>query len=183
LISDEEIDILSVVSNNTSEHEVFYRPWEGRAVKRTWRGGVYGQIPCPLNGKLDRKNAKPSEYLRRMAFQILLFDSDLKLEGVTISDKPSMVLFQPTGQPCFVVSQRWFERGGRVTTEDIATFMEDAGFREVKGSYFGWSRPADGMIVVDAKPDNFIKTAVGLVPIDLQMTQFSAIELRAAGLL
>jgi hypothetical protein len=117
-----------------------------------------------------------------MAFQILLFDSDLKLEGVTISDKPSMVLFQPSGQPCFVVSQRWFERGDRATTEDIIAFMEDAGFQEVPGSYFGWCRKVDRMIVVDAKPDNFIKTAVGIVPIDLQMTQFSPDEMKAAGL-
>jgi hypothetical protein len=181
LISDAEVDILPLVSNSTSEHEVFIRPWENRAVKRTW-AGVYGQIPVPLNGELGRKNAKPSEYLRRMAFQILLFDSDLKLEGVTISDKPSMVLFQPSGQPSFVVSQRWFEKEGKVTTEEIKELLEDSGFQFVPKAYFGWFRKEDGMIVVDAKPDNFIKTAVGLVPIDLQMAQFTPEEMKAAGL-
>jgi hypothetical protein len=117
-----------------------------------------------------------------MAFQILLFDSDLKLEGVTISTKPSMLLFQPSGQPSFVVSQRWFERTDRVTTEQIKELMEDSGFEFVPKAYFGWFRKEDGMIVVDAKPDNFINTAVGLVPIDLQMTQFTRDEMTAAGL-
>ncbi|MEI9997862.1 MAG: hypothetical protein WDO13_01140 [Verrucomicrobiota bacterium] len=28
LISDAEIDVLPVVSNSTSEHEVFFRPWK-----------------------------------------------------------------------------------------------------------------------------------------------------------
>jgi hypothetical protein len=181
LISDTEIDVLPLVSNSTSEHEVFFRPWESRAVKRT-RAGVYGQIPVPLNGKLDRKNAKPSEYLRRMALQILFIDSDLKLEGVTISDKPSIVLFEPPGQPSFVISQTWFERTDRVTTEEIEELMKDSGFEFVPKAYFGWFRKEDRMIVVDAKPDNFIKTVVGLVPIDLQMAQFTSEEMKASGL-
>jgi hypothetical protein len=181
LIPEAEIDALPLVSNSTSEHEVFFRPSEGRAVKRT-RAGVYGQIPTPLNGKLDRKNAKPSEYLRRMALQILFIDSDLKLEGVIISEKPSIILFEPPGQPSFVISQRWFERTDRVTTEEIRELMEDSGFQLVPRSYFGWFRREDRMVVVDAKPDNFIKTAAGLVPIDLQMAQFTPDEMRAAGL-
>ena len=60
--------------------------------------------------------------------------------------------------------------------------MEDSGFQFVPKAYFGWFRKEDGMIVVDAKPDNFIKTAVGLVPIDLQMAQFTPDEMKAAGL-
>jgi hypothetical protein len=37
-------------------------------------------------------------------------------------------------------------------------------------------------VIVDAKPDNFIKTPAGLIPIDLQMAQFSPEQLKAAGL-
>jgi hypothetical protein len=182
LISDAEIDVLSVVSNSTSEHEVFFRFWDGRAIKRT-RAGVYGQIPIPLNGKIDRKNAKPSEYLRRMALQILFIDSELKLEGVTISpDKPSIVLFEPPGQPSFVISQRFFEKTDAVTTEEIKELMEDSGFQFDPKAYFGWFRREDRLIVVDAKPDNFIKTAAGLIPIDLQMAQFTPEEMKTAGL-
>ncbi len=117
-----------------------------------------------------------------MALQILFIDSDLKLEGVIISEKPSIILFEPPGQPSFVISQRWFERTDRVTTEEIRELMEDSGFQLVPRSYFGWFRREDRMVVVDAKPDNFIKTAAGLVPIDLQMAQFTPDEMRAAGL-
>ena len=55
--------------------------------------------------------------------------------------------------------------------ERVAEFMQDEGFVEVPGSYFGWVRPGDGVAVVDAKPDNFILTEEGVVPIDLQMAQ------------
>jgi hypothetical protein len=181
LIAPEAIDVLPVVSNSTSEHEVFFRPWEGRAVKRTW-AGVYGQVPTPVNGALGRKNAVPTEYLRRMLLQILLFDSDLILEGVSISNKPSMVLFEPPGRPSFVISQRWFELVDKATTEDIGTLMEEAGFTFLPKAYFGWYRAEDRIVVVDAKPDNFIKTSVGLVPIDLQIGQFTPEEMAAAAL-
>jgi hypothetical protein len=72
---------------------------------------------------------------------------------------------------------------GKVTTEEIRALMEEAGFEFVPKAYFGWFRRADGMVVVDAKPDNFIKTAVGLVPIDLQMAQFTQEEMQDAGLI
>jgi len=103
LIPADTLDSLPLVSNSTSEHEVFYRFWDDRAVKRTWPG-VYGQIPVPANGGLDRCNATPSEYLRRMALHIEVFFSDLRLEGVTISDKPSMIIGQRSGQPSIVIS-------------------------------------------------------------------------------
>ena len=181
LIPDSALDRLDTVSNSTSEHEVFYRPDDARAVKRTW-AGVYGQIPCAADGKLDRRNASPSEYLRRMALHISVFGSDLALEGVTISSKPSMIIGQPAGQPSIVISQRWYEREGLATNEAIHEMLVEEGFRPVPSSYFGWYRPADGSVIVDAKPDNFIKTSAGLIPIDLQMAQFSPEQLKAAGL-
>jgi hypothetical protein len=46
----------------------------------------------------------------------------------------------------------------------------------------GDRRHSDGTVIVDAKPDNFIKTLAGLIPIDLQMSQFSPEQLKAAGL-
>jgi hypothetical protein len=56
------------------------------------------------------------------------------------------------------------------------------GFRSVPASYFGWYRFGDGVVIVDAKPDNFINTAAGVVPIDLQMAQFTQDQLTASGL-
>ncbi|MFM2199007.1 MAG: hypothetical protein RLZZ505_2439 [Verrucomicrobiota bacterium] len=127
LIPDSDLDRLETVSNSTSEHEVFYRPADSRAVKRTW-AGVYGQIPCVAEGRLDRRNASPSEYLRRMALHISVFGSDLALEGVTVSSKPSMIIGQPAGQPSIVISQRWYEREGLATNEAIHEMLVGEGF-------------------------------------------------------
>ena len=181
LIPANALDSLPLVSNSTSEHEVFYRFQDDRVVKRTWPG-VYGQIPVPADGGLGRRNATASEYLRRMALHIEVFSSDLRLEGVTISDKPSMVIGQPSGQPSIVISQRWYQKDGVATNEIIHAYLVEEGFRPVPSSYFGWYRPEDGVVIVDAKPDNFIRSNEGLLPIDLQMAQFSPEQLKAAGL-
>jgi hypothetical protein len=80
---------------------------------------------------LDRRNATPSEYLKRMALHIAVFGSDLQFEGVTISAKPSMIIGQPSGQPSIVISQRWYEKDGVATNEAIHDFLVDEGFRSV----------------------------------------------------
>jgi hypothetical protein len=118
----------------------------------------------------------------RMALHIEAFASDIRLEGVTISEKPSMIIGQPPGQPSIVISQRWYAKNGTATNEDIHDLLVSEGFRPVPTSYFGWFRPEDGVVIVDAKPDNFIQTTEGLIPIDLQMAQFSPEQLIAAGL-
>ncbi len=118
-----------------------------------------------------------------MALQIEVFESDLKLEGVSISEKPSMVIGEPSGQPSFVISQPWYERTDRATSEEIDALLKEEGFSPVRGSYFGWFRAADGVVIVDAKPDNFIRTTEGILPIDLQMAQFTPQQLAEAGLL
>jgi Serine/Threonine/Tyrosine Kinase found in polyvalent proteins len=181
LIEEDRFDPLSVISNHTSEHEVFLDIGERRAIKRTWPG-VYGQIPSANAGKLDRRNATPTEYLSRMALHIAVFGSDIRFEGVTISGKPSMIIGQPAGQPSLVVSQQWYEKEGVATAETIHDFMVAQGFRPVPASYYGWFRPTDGIVIVDAKPDNFIQTSGGLIAIDLQIAQFNAAELSACGL-
>lgn len=181
LIPDSFFHDLVVISEATSEHKVYFRQSDRRAVKKTW-AGVYGQVPSPNNGKLDRKNATPAEYLRRMSFQIEIFGSDFKLEGVSVSDEPSMIIGQPSGQPSFVISQCWLEKSGTAKNEDITAYLEEEGFASVPDSYFGWYRSADSVVIVDAKPDNFIKTAAGLVPIDLQIAVFSEDQVIEAGL-
>jgi hypothetical protein len=66
---------------------------------------------------------------------------------------------------------------------EIAISLKKDGFVPVPQSYFGWYREADGVVIVDAKPDNFVKTQLGVVPIDLQMAVFSKEQAREAGLL
>ncbi|MCE0521993.1 MAG: hypothetical protein LV480_03685 [Methylacidiphilales bacterium] len=172
---------LEVVSECTSEHKVFYRADDNRAIKRTW-AGVYGQIPTVQDCALSRRNALPSEYLRRMALQISVFKSDIQLVGVFISEEPSMIIGQPPGEPSLVISQEWFEKDAAPSLTEIADYMRSEGFVHDPKAYFGWYRTADGVIIVDAKPDNFIKTIFGLMPIDLQMAQFSIRQMKEIGL-
>ena len=94
----------------------------------------------------------------------------------------SMVLFEPPGQPSFVISQEWFEGGKAPTMDEIAERLVADGFFSAPHSYFGWYRLLDGVVIVDAKPDNFVKTPAGVVPIDLQMAVFTEEQLKEAGL-
>ena len=45
--------------------------------------------------------------------------------------------------------------------------MRALGFSEIH-SFYGWKHE-DGAVVLDAKPDNFIKSEAGIIPIDLQI--------------
>jgi hypothetical protein len=170
-----------LVSDSTSEHKVFHCKETDRAIKHTWPG-VFGQIPAPKDGHLDRCNASPSEYLTRMALQLQVFGGDINLEGVFISDQPGLIIGQPVGEPSLVINQQWYERSAVATNEIIHDFLVQEGFRSVPSSYFGWYRPDDRIVIVDAKPDNFILTKEGLIPIDLQMIQFTEEQMIAAGL-
>ena len=49
--------------------------------------------------------------------------------------------------------------------------MESLGFTQMKDAYYGWFRENDRVTIVDARPDNFIMSAVGVVPIDVVISQ------------
>ncbi len=98
IISEQLFENLNLVSNSTSEHEVFFREVDSRAVKRTL-AGFFGQVPFPENGKLGRRNATPSEYLQRMALQLAVFGGDIRLEGVYSCDKPSLIVCKRGEKP------------------------------------------------------------------------------------
>jgi hypothetical protein len=175
IVPDHVFEQLTLVSNTTSEHEVRYRELDDCAVKRTWAGN-FGQIPAIEGNGMDRKPATRRQYLHRMRLQNAVFESTFLLEGVSQSDKPSMIIGQPSGQPSFVVSQKWVEphdpNDSAPTESELESFMIDNGFRRIPASYFGWWRPTDGVVALDAKRDNFVRSPQGVIPIDLQMWQF-----------
>lgn len=168
----------ATISSHTSEHEVWLDETYCRAIKRTWPG-VFGQIPAQSSqpSSLSQDQADLAAYLLRMALHIALFGSDLRFLGITISDGLGMLIGQAPGQPSAVISQQWIQAANPAlphpSLEQIADFMESKGFHPVVKSFYGWLRP-DGVAVIDAKPDNFILSENGVVPIDLQIAPVPA---------
>jgi phosphoribosylformylglycinamidine synthase len=166
------------ISSYTSEHQVWFDETRIRALKRTWPG-VFGQVPVQADDSsaLDRENAELPAYLLRMALHIALFGSDLKFEGVSISTEPGLVIGQASGQPSAVISQEWIQAADPSlplpSLAQIADYMLEKGFHPIAKSFFGWSHP-NGIAVIDAKPDNFILSENGVVPIDLQIAPVPA---------
>jgi len=163
---------LQPVSHGSAEHEVRFRPTDGRAVKRT-HPGTFGFQPVQKEGTWISVAASPLAYLIRFQLQNELFGDDVRLEGVMESAGPSMVIGQTVGGLSLVISQSWLEAGDtrhpHPTERAVADFFAERGFRRIKDAFYGWQRLADGVIVLDARPDNFIATAGGIFPIDLHL--------------
>ena len=169
IIHDQEVSALPVVSDSTSEHRVRFRASDERAVKTTWPG-FYGQVPVGDDGRLQREPATPAQYLVRMMIQNEVFRGSsemIELAGIHIPDGPSFVIGEPPGQPGFVITQRWYpaaEADRLPSPRQVETFLRAFGFLPVGGSYFGWVRSEDGIVIVDARTDNFILTSQGSDP-------------------
>ena len=153
----------------TAEHEVFYREADNRAVKRTY-SGTFGITDDP---KGKQRHATPMFYLRRLELMNQVLGADLRLEGICFGK--SLLLGQTDEQPSMVISQPWIHAANiqqpNPTATEIEQFMESLGFTQLKGAYYGWYREADKVTIVDARPDNFIMSSEGVVPIDVVISQ------------
>lgn len=174
LISESEWQCHRLVSAQTAEHEVRFRSSDFRALKKTWLG-TYGFIPRNVSGKWKPAPATPSEYLSRMALQNELFADTIELEGLMISSGPSLIIGEPAGGLSLVVSQPWLEAADNAcqfpSEDEIKALMMARGFRPIFASLFGWESSENHLIILDAKPDNFIKTTHGTLPIDLLIVE------------
>jgi hypothetical protein len=155
--------------STTAEHQVFYRAADNRAVKCTY-AGTFGVTPDP---KGAQRAATPLFYLRRVQLMNQVFRSDLRLEGVMFGK--SLLIGAVGEQASIVVSQPWIRRADpdrpHPSENEIAEFMKSLGFVMLSRSYFGWQRSKDQITILDARGDNFIKSAEGVVPIDLVVSQ------------
>jgi hypothetical protein len=165
---------LDLVSNTTSEAEVFYNASDNRAWKRTWPGS-FGFVPrehSPSEWKVSP--ASVSELLFRLSLQNEIFLDDIRVEGIFESSGPSIIIGQKTDGVSLVFSQPWIEAEDPAepypSEDEIGKLMRGFGFSEMQGSFYGWKHD-DGAVVLDAKPDNFIKSEAGIIPIDLQITR------------
>ena len=153
----------------TAEHEVFVRESDNRAVKRTYPG-TFGITDAP---KGKQRHATPMFYLRRLELMNQILGADLRLEGISFGT--SFIIGKQGDQPSMVISQPWIRaanpRQPHPSEMEIKQFMELMGFAELPGAYYGWYREADQITILDARPDNFIMSSEGVVPIDLVISR------------
>ena len=172
LISELEWAALKPISSGSAEHEVRYRTTDNRAVKRT-HPGTFGFTPELQNGKWVSVPANANTYLRRFQLQNAIFGDDVRLEGVMSSEGPSIILGQPPGGISLVISQPWLDASDvsepHPTDPSIAQYLEARGFVCIPDAFYGWRREADGVVILDARSDNFVVTVAGLLPIDLHL--------------
>jgi len=176
LIGEDDFESLPLVSDETGEHEVRFRDSDRRVVKRTWMG-TFGMVPVWDAGCWKPGGATPLEYILRFAMHNELFQDDVRLEGIIISDKPSMLIGAAPGGVSIVISQRWLVAADperpHPTEEEIAGFMQELGFEAIPESFFGWFNETSALLLLDAKPDNFIKTAEGILPFDVMLMRLN----------
>jgi len=155
--------------STTAEHQVFYRVADNRAVKCTY-AGTFGVTPDPQGAQ---RAATPLFYLRRLELMNRVFKSDLQLEGIML--EKSLLIGAAGNQASIVISQPWVRRADpdqpHPSEHEVAEFMKSLGFAMLSRSYFAWQRPEDQVTILDARADNFIKSAEGVVPIDLVVSQ------------
>ncbi len=172
LISEPVWTALRLVSSGSAEHEVRYRAEDNRAVKRT-HPGTFGFQPELQDGKWVSMPANPASYLRRFQLQNALFADEVQLEGVMSSAGPSMVIGQPPGGISLVISQPWLDAREvsqpHPTEAEVVKYLEQRGLIRLRDAFYGWRRAADGVVILDARPDNFVLTEAGLLPIDLHL--------------
>lgn len=92
-----------------------------------------------------------------------------------LSEGPSMIIGQPSGGISLVISQPWLEAANPAQPHPneaaIAEYLQARGFTPIFDALFGWIQEDDSHVILDAKPDNFILTPVGILPIDLLIAE------------
>jgi Serine/Threonine/Tyrosine Kinase found in polyvalent proteins len=118
---------------------------EGRVIKVTRNAPCFG-----LRGDLQ-------DYLRNIQWSNLLFDDDIRLEGVLELGGFAVLV---TSQP-FIV-------GRNPTDEEVAEWFVAQGF--VRSGHLKWRHPVSGCEIADAHSGNFVVTEeLVMMPIDLQI--------------
>jgi len=142
-----------------AEHDVYL----GASGKRVFKfARNYGFTPRVHDGQLIMAEGTPDEYLRRMALLEKLLPTRARIEGLTEDGT-------------FVLSQLAIP-GDHPTEHEMRRFMLDLGFVNLPARFgqggCAWYLPLDGILVMDASPDNFVKSPNGIIAIDLQASFF-----------
>jgi hypothetical protein len=142
-----------------SEHRVLFDKATSEVVKITLPG-TYGDYYEITNSRIFQFGSTPTEYLRRMLWWERLF-----------STAPAPIGITDSGQ---IVSRQKFILGDpNPPQEMVDDFLTDAGAMAVKQSCWLWKKvEKDSQLEIwigDARRDNFVLTAEGIIPIDIRI--------------
>lgn len=141
-----------------SEHLVLLDEAEAVVFKLT-RPTIYGESYYLVDGVVHQKNCSPLDYLLRLHFWKKVFRSAPQAIGMT-----------PEGQ---ILSQQKYISGAPPSQEAADAFLISAGMKPVKQSCWLWKMEyPEGEYDVwigDARADNFVENAGGIIPIDLRI--------------
>ncbi len=140
-----------------SEHLVFLEE-KTATVFKAIRPNIFGEAYyLDADGRINQKNCSPLEYLIRLRLWKKLFQSAPRDLGM--SDQ---------GQ---IVSSHKFITGTKPAQESVDLFLTEAGLSPVRQKYWLWKKvyPDFEIWVGDARDDNFVETAKGIVPIDIRV--------------
>lgn len=154
----DEYSVTMVKLDEGSEHIVYLAP-DGREVIKLTKPGIYGDTYHLADGRVCQRCCTPGDYLARLDLLEVNFGFSQRVMGVTKS-----------GQ---IVSAQRFVAGEPPTQDEVDDFLLNAGMEPVKRSCWLWKKtdPDDDLEhwLGDARDDNFVKTPLGIVPIDLRM--------------
>ena len=164
-----EFPNLSRIDARGTEHVVTFR---GERVEKHQRAEAW--VPVLTDkGKLGIDRALPTEYLRRLELQNLMFGDDIRITALTRADR--FVITQPT------------LRGGEPSENEIRDVLEAAGWDRVPPALqdlpiqlmgSAWWHDEEGLVLLDARKPNFKKTEFEVLPIDLILADLSG-DMRA----
>lgn len=141
-----------------SEHLVYFNEG-GETVLKLTKPGIFGESYFLADGRVNQRCCTPGDYLLRMQFLRTHFG--FAPEDIGVTDLGQIVTLQK------------FVKGDPPTQEEVDAFLQESGLEPVKQNCFIWKRavPDEGVEywVGDARDENFVKTASGIVPIDLRM--------------
>jgi hypothetical protein len=141
-----------------SEHLVFYDVHAKEVVKIT-RPELYGDYYEIIGGKIHQFNCTPVEYLLRSAWWEFLFSTSPLPLGMTTD-----------GQ---ILSRQKFIKGDLPNQDQVNCFLEESGLIPVRKNCWLWKKAISSeeteIWVGDARADNFVSTANGIVPIDIRV--------------
>lgn len=168
LIPQERLNELTMVSFKTAEHLVFYDGQKNKAIK-VLKENQYGMTIRSQDGEIVK--ATPKEYLQRILLTNEVFQDDIQIQGITLTED---FMDETLKTPCLVCEQHWRdaedENDPVPTIQEIETLLKNFGFEPLKRNH-AWHRPQDGVLLADARPDNFVKTSNGIFPIDLLLSR------------